>query len=105
TYSRVLGKYVRQEKALPLPDAIRKMSYLPARRLESYVPAMKNKGRIKVGADADLAVFDPARVTDRATFQNPIIPSEGMRYVMVNGVLVVKDGKLDLNTAAGKPVR
>ena len=105
TYSRVLGKYVREEKVLTLPDAIRKMSYLPAQRLETYVPMMKNKGRIKVGADADLAVFDPRTVIDQATFQSPALQSVGMRYVLVNGVPVVKDGKLDANASPGKPVR
>jgi N-acyl-D-aspartate/D-glutamate deacylase len=94
SYARVLGHYVREQKVLSLADAIRKMSLLPAERLSSVAPMMKMKGRIKVGADADLAIFDAARVIDRATFENPAQYSEGFRYVMVNGTFVVRDGKL-----------
>ena len=61
TYARVLGKYVREEKVLSLMDAIRKSSLMPAQRLESMSPQMKLKGRLKIGADADISVFDPAR--------------------------------------------
>jgi dihydroorotase len=94
TYARVLGHYVRDEKALPLMTAIQKMTLLPARRLESVTPQMARKGRIKVGADADIAVFDPARVIDKATFDKPDQYSEGIPYVLVNGVLVVRDGQI-----------
>lgn len=89
TYSRVLGKYVREEHVLSLPEAIRKISYEPAQRL-----GIKTKGRIAVGADADVTVFDPEHVRDRATYENPAQASEGMRFVFVNGTLVVKDGQL-----------
>ncbi len=87
-YARVLGHYVREEKALTLTDAIRKMSLLPADRL-----GLKNKGRIAVGADADLAIFDAAHVIDRATYENPAQYSDGIPYVLVNGVVVVNKGK------------
>src|SRR5437867_306228 len=70
SYARVLGLYVREQKVMSLAEAIRKMSYMPAQVLEEYVPAMRKKGRIKPGADADITVFDPARVKDKATFRS-----------------------------------
>jgi N-acyl-D-aspartate/D-glutamate deacylase len=104
TYSRVLGKYVREEKALSLMDAIRKSSLMPAQRLEVMSPQMRQKGRIKVGADADIGVFDPARVIDKATYQNPAQYSEGFRYVLVEGTFVVSDGKLQ-DVTPGQGIR
>jgi dihydroorotase len=100
TFCRVLGRYVREQHALTLMEALRKMTLAPAERL-----AMPGKGRIAVGADADLAVFDAARVTDRATFENPAQYSEGVVYVLVNGVTVVKDGKLVDGVAPGRGLR
>jgi dihydroorotase len=105
TFARVLGLFVRERKALDLEAAIRKMSYLPAARLEKYVPAMKKKGRIQAGADADLVVFDPARVRDRATFDNPAQPSEGFSYVLVSGVPVVDGGVLQETVRPGRAIR
>jgi dihydroorotase len=92
TFSRVLGRYVREEKALTLMDAIRKMSLMPAQRLETSVPAMRNKGRIKVGADADIVVFNPDKVIDKATFENAAQYSVGIENVIVAGVFVLKNG-------------
>jgi hypothetical protein len=86
--------YVREEKALPLMAAIQKMTLLPARRLESVSPQMARRGRIKVGTDADITVFDPAHVVDMATFGKPDQYSEGIPFVLVNGVFVVRDGKV-----------
>jgi len=105
TYARVLGKYVREDRALSLMDAIRKSSLLPAQRLEVMSPQMRQKGRIKVGADADIGVFDPERVIDKATFQNAAQYSEGFRYVLVGGTFVVRDGKLQEGVAPGKGIR
>ena len=105
TFARVLGLYVREQKALSLMDAIRKMSLLPAKRLEKVVPGMRLKGRIKVGADADLTIFDPATVIYRATFENPAQYSEGIRHVLVGGVFVVRDEKLVEGVKPGKGIR
>lgn len=105
TYSRILAQYVREEKALSLMDALNKMSLMPAQRLEKRVPMMKNKGRIRVGADADIVVFDPARVTDRATYDQPTKPSEGFHSVLVNGVAVVQDGKFVEGVKPGVAIR
>jgi N-acyl-D-aspartate/D-glutamate deacylase len=105
TYARVLGRFVREQKALTLSDAIRKMSLMPAQRLEKYVPAMKNKGRIRVGADADLTIFDAGQVLDAATFRQPAQPSQGIPYVLVGGTVVVNEGKLVEGVYPGKAVR
>lgn len=105
TYSRILGKYVRDEKGLTLDQAIRKMSLMPAQRLEKRVPAMRNKGRIKVGSDADLAIFDPSKVHDTSTYEKPDSFSEGMRYVLVDGVPVVDGGSLVKGAFPGKGIR
>jgi len=105
TYARLLGKYVREEKTLSLMDAIRKSSLMPAQRLEGMSPQMRQKGRVKVGADADLAVFDPARVIDKATFQKPGQYSEGFRHVLVGGTFVVRDGKVQEAAVPGKGIR
>ena len=105
TFARVLGFYVREQKALSLMDAIRKMTLMPARRLEKRVPIMKKKGRIHVGADADLTVFDAEHIIDRATFDEPARYSEGVRYVLVNGTVVLSDGRLQEDVLPGKAVR
>ena len=88
TFPRILRKYVREEKALTLEDAIRKFSSLPAQRMR-----LGDRGVLKVGAWADVVVFDPAQVRDRATFDQPNQLSEGMRWVLVNGVPVIAEGK------------
>jgi len=104
TYSRVLGNYVRQQGALNLIDALTKMTLMPAQRLERRVPSMKNKGRIRIGADADLTIFDPQQIIDKSTFQEPAKYSEGIKFVLVNGVLIVKDGQLQ-SVLPGRPIR
>jgi len=105
TFSRVLGHYVRDEKALDLMTALRKMTLMPAQRLEKRAPAFKGKGRIRVGADADITVFDPARVIDKATFDEPLQYSEGIPFVLVNGVVVVKDSQLVDGVRPGRAAR
>jgi N-acyl-D-aspartate/D-glutamate deacylase len=105
TYSRILGSYVREQHALTLMDALTKMTLMPAQRLERRVPSMRNKGRIKVGADADLTIFDPERIIDKSTFQEPAKYSEGIRFVLVNGVVIVKDGQLQPGVYPGLPIR
>jgi N-acyl-D-aspartate/D-glutamate deacylase len=104
TFSRVLGRYVREQKVLSLMDALGKMTILPARRLEPLSPQMKNKGRLRVGADADITVFDPATVIDTATFEKGLSFSTGIEHVLVNGVPVVRDGKTVPNTFPGQAV-
>lgn len=105
TFARVLGVYVRDQKTLGLMDAIRKMSLLPARRLEAAVPAMRAKGRIKIGADADLVVFNPATVIDRATFEKPAQYSTGIPFVLVGGVFVVREDKIVEGVRPGIGIR
>lgn len=105
TYSKVLGRYVRDAKALTLMDAIRKMTLMPARHLEDRVPAMKSKGRIRVGADADVVLFDAATVIDRSTYRDPAVPAVGIRHVIVNGVPAVTDGAVVDGVRPGRAVR
>jgi N-acyl-D-aspartate/D-glutamate deacylase len=76
-----------------------------AQRLEPFVPAMRNKGRIKVGADADVTVFDAARVIDRATYEKPAQFSEGIRHVIVGGTFIVRDEQLVNGVAPGRAIR
>ena len=89
TFPRILSKYVREDKALSLEDAIRKFSALPAQRMR-----LTDRGVLKAGMWADVVIFDPATVHDRATFDNPNQLSEGMEYVLVNGVPVIEEGKM-----------
>jgi N-acyl-D-aspartate/D-glutamate deacylase len=94
TYARVLARYVRSQGRLSLMDAIRKSSLMPAQRLEGAVPAARRKGRLQEGADADVIVFDPTAIADRATYDRPAEPSVGMRFVFVAGVAVVDGGRV-----------
>jgi Amidohydrolase family len=105
TFSRVLGRYVREVHSLTLMEAISKMTLMPAQRLEARVPTMRQKGRLSVGADADITIFDAARVLDRSTYREPSLAPVGIRHVIVNGVSVVADGRAVEGVTPGKPVR
>ena len=105
TFARILGHYVRDRGVLTLMDALRKMTLMPARHLEAVVPAMAAKGRVQAGADADLTLFDPARVIDRATYDQPDRYSDGIVHVLVAGTFVVRDEALVDGAAPGRPVR
>jgi N-acyl-D-aspartate/D-glutamate deacylase len=105
THARILGRYVREAKVLTLMDAIRRMTLEPARRLERRVPAMRLKGRVRPGADADLVIFDPATVLDQATFREPARPSSGIPFVIVGGSVVVRQGALVPGVLRGRPIR
>jgi dihydroorotase len=105
TFSKILGRYVRDAHALPLMEAILKMTLMPAQRLEARVPAMRRKGRLAIGADADITIFDAARVIDRSTYREPSLPPAGIQHVIVNGVSVVTDGRAVDGVTPGKAVR
>lgn len=94
SFSRVLAVYVRERKLLDLKTALAKMTIMPARRLEKVAPAMARKGRIQVGADADITIFDPATVKDNATYDQPLQASSGYRYVLVGGKVMAENGKI-----------
>jgi N-acyl-D-amino-acid deacylase len=99
TFPRILRKYVREEHELTLPDAIRKFTALPAQRMR-----LTDRGVLKEGMAADVVVFDPATITDKATFENPNQLSVGMDYVLVNGTPVIADGKMT-GALSGKVLR
>ena len=112
THPRTAGTFCRALRLLTaggcpvgLPEAVAKCSLLPARLLQDRVPALRRKGRVQPGADADLVVFDPATVTDQATYTDSTRPSTGIAHVLVNGTFVVRDGQLDPAVLPGRPVR
>jgi N-acyl-D-aspartate/D-glutamate deacylase len=105
TFSRALRLLTRGDARLGLAYALAKCSLEPARLLEDHVPAMRQKGRLQAGTDADVVVFDPGRITDRATYADSVRTSAGIRHVLVNGTFVVRDGQLVLGAEPGRPVR
>jgi N-acyl-D-aspartate/D-glutamate deacylase len=102
TYSRALRMLARP---LGLTETLRRCSLLPARLLAERVPAMRRKGRMQAGCDADIVVFDPATVSDQATYAHSTRPPTGIKHVLVNGVLVVRDAEVVTDALPGLPVR
>jgi len=94
TFSRVLAHYVREEGRLTLMDALRKMTLMPAERLERATPSARQKGRLQEAADADIVVFDPQTIRERSTFEHPMEESVGVKYLVVNGTVLIDQGKL-----------
>jgi hypothetical protein len=107
THPRTAGTFLRSLRMMrwPWPEAFRRCSYLAAEVLADVAPAMRRKGRISVGADADLVVLDPDAVTDCATYTDPTRPSAGVRHLLVRGAFVIRDGELDTEAYPGTPVR
>lgn len=105
TFAKILRSYVRERGLMSLSTAINKMSLMPAEILEEFVPQMRKKGRIQVGMDADIVVFDPTLISDRATYENANQPAEGVQTLLVNGGFVVRDGALVLDADSGQPIR
>lgn len=105
SHAKVL-RLAREEKLMPLMLAISKMSFMQAKFLEENgVEAMRHKGRIQVGADADITIFDPRTVKDNATMTQAGLPSTGIPYVVVNGTVVVKDSMVLEGVYPGRPIR
>jgi N-acyl-D-aspartate/D-glutamate deacylase len=104
TYSRVLAQYVREKATITLMDALRKMSLMPAEMLERSTPTARQKGRLQEGADADIVVFNISTITDRSTFEKPMEPSVGVRYLVVAGTLIVDEGKIVPDVFPGRPL-
>ena len=104
TFCRILARYVRSQGTITLMDAIRKMSFMPAQVLARSTPAARLKGRLQEGADADVVIFDPQTVTDRATYQHPMEPSAGVEYLLVGGAVLVDKGKLLEGVFPGKAI-
>ncbi|MHA6617806.1 amidohydrolase family protein [Pseudonocardia sp. DLS-67] len=105
TFGRTLRLLVRELGLLSLPEAVRRCTLVPARVVQQAAPAMRRKGRLQPGSDADVTVFDPATVTDRSTYADTTRPSAGIRHVMVGGRFVVRDGVLDTGALPGRAVR
>jgi N-acyl-D-aspartate/D-glutamate deacylase len=104
THARVLARYVRDQKTLTLMDAMRKMSLMPAQRLEKALPHASRLGRLQQGAQADIVVFDPESVQDHATFRAPTQASTGVRYLVVAGTVVVDDSRIVEGAVPGRPL-
>lgn len=104
TFSRLLGRYARERGVLDLTTALRKITLMPAQRLEPYAPAMAKKGRIQVGYDADITVFDADRIIDTATFEDDLSYSEGIEFVIVDGTTVIEEGETVAGVFPGQAI-
>ncbi len=105
TFAKILRSYVRERGLMTMQEALRKMSLMPAQTLEGFVPQMKKKGRMQVGMDADIVVFDPETISDVGIYQEPNQPAVGVQTLLVNGELVVERGELILDADPGRPIR
>lgn len=105
TFAKILRSYVRERGLMSMSTAINKMSLMPAQVLEDFVPQMRQKGCIQVGMDADIVVFDPATISDQATYENANQPAVGVQTLLVNGSFTVKDGDLVLDASSGQAIR
>lgn len=103
-FTKVLARYVRDEPLLDMNTALAKMTLLPAKRLEKIAPAFKKKGRLQIGTDADITVFNPATIKDNATYANPYQTADGISYVIVNGTMIVRAGELVRGAYPGKEI-
>jgi N-acyl-D-glutamate deacylase len=104
-YSRFLAEFVRKRNAISLSDGLAKCSLIPANIMAESVPQMRTKGRLQVGMDADLMIFDLEKVQDNATFQEPAKLSSGHRHIVVNGVAVIEEGERMPDRLAGRAIR
>ena len=104
TFARVLGHYSRELGIISLPEAIKKMTFMAAKRMEHRCADFHRKGRIQAGADADIVVFDPKTILDRATFDKPSLTSVGMHHVLINGTPAISNNVM-VESMAGTPLR
>lgn len=105
TFSRTLGYYVREEGVISLMDALAKMTIMPAKRLEKRVPALQHKGRLQLGSDADITIFDPETVRDQSTVANPAQPAEGIEWVLVEGQVVKTPDGVNRSVRPGRAIK
>ncbi|MWC29105.1 amidohydrolase family protein [Paenibacillus sp. MMS18-CY102] len=105
TFARTIGLYAREKGVITLMEAVEKTSLLPAQRLEKQAPALKNKGRVAKGMDADLVLFDYNTIIDKSTVEHPDRYSGGIQYVLINGKLALDNGKLNKSVRAGEPIK
>jgi hypothetical protein len=105
THAIILGKWVREQGALTLMQALANSSYVPAKALGQHIPQFNTKGRLQVGMDADITVFDPKTVKANATWDDVAALNDGFHHTLVNGVFILKDGKIDTEVLPGQQIR
>ena len=104
-FSRTIGRYTREQPTITLVEALAKMTILPAKRLEAKVPALRKKGRMQRGADADITIFDPRTIIDKSTVADPAVSSVGVSYVLLRGqVIKTPDGGVNIDEHLGQPI-